>query len=469
MVFPNFAGLALAALLSIVDPLSFEYQGQTDGKGRAVFVIKANDDLRGVEVVIKGDGQTIKKSIGVLGAGQSYKVKWTQRSGQASYQLELKGKNVEASYSFDIVKPGGSGKGGAALGKLKVRSTRDDIIKHHKASFEASAALSNYEYKIYDTEGDVAASDLVTDGVAAGKRFTLSWDPGIEVFMIYVRGEDRFGRFTEYKLVPWAVEIPHTEINFDSGKSAIKRSEAIKLDEAVAVAFHELDALERVNEAVGANLTPRLYIVGYTDTVGKAGKNQTLSNGRAKAIAGYFRDKGFWAAISYAGMGERGLAVKTDDGVDEVRNRRALYLLGVQQPGAGGQIPSRWSELVGARPRPAGFTLPELPEKWKDYKNKRKRDKQAAGSGSGGSNMADQLPDGGGGTDSAAKGGVVSMPDADAGSNAGGSAGPPAIEGEPGAASKGCSVGAPQGPQPTLLALLGLVGLAVVRRKRQAA
>ena len=153
------------------------------------------------------------------------------------------------------------------------------------ATYETSFDLTSYEYKVYDSDGDVVGSGLVTEPVKAGQEFTVKWSSDAEVFMIYVRGEDQLGRFTEYKLVPWSVEIPHTEINFDSGKWDIKNDEAPKLDEAVAVAFHELEALEKVNAAVNANITPQLYIVGYTDTVGSGPANQKLSHSRAKAIA----------------------------------------------------------------------------------------------------------------------------------------------------------------------------------------
>ena len=307
-------------------------------------------------------------------------MQWKQKGAQAKYQLDVKARrregDVSGAFGFEIVKTKAAGK----VGKLKVRSSREDIVKRNKAQYESTFALARYEFKVYDSDGEVAAAGSVDDAnVPPGGTFEVTW-PATEVFMIWVRGEDEFGRFTEYKLVPWAVEIPHTEINFDSGKWDIKNDEAPKLDDAVAVAFHELIALEKVNDAVNANLSPQLYIVGYTDTVGNAGSNQKLSNSRAKQIAQYFYEKGFWAEIFYAGMGERGLRVETDDNVDEVRNRRALYLIGVQKPAGGGQIPSSWKRLAGPRAKPMGFTPPPLPEEWKNYREERKA---AAGSGGG--------------------------------------------------------------------------------------
>lgn len=452
----TFAQVALAAFLSFADPLSFEYSGTTDQNGNTFIVVKANQAIDDVEVVIAGDGQTIKKAIGSMTAGQEVKVLWKQGSGKAKYQLDVQGENIEANFAFEVVKSSGGQGSGGKLGQFKVRSSREDVVQRQRAEFETTFDLTAYEYKIYDSDGEVMDAQTIPGEVKAGEAITIEWSSAGEVFMIWVRGEDEYGRFTEYKLVPWAVEIPHTEINFDSGKFDVKTDEAAKLDEALAVAFHELMALEKVNEAVGANLTPKLYIVGYTDTVGGASGNQKLSNNRAKAIAEYFRDRGFWAEIHYAGMGERGLRVETGDNVDEVRNRRALYLLGVQQPAAGGQIPARWSKLVGRRQKPAGFVPPELPEKWKNYREERQA---ASGSddahSSGG--VAETLPSGSqeliGET-----GDETPAPD-----ERDDEQGPPEIEGEPGASSKGCTVG---GDAPVALGLVVLLALGGSGRRR---
>lgn len=445
-------GALLSLSLSLGDPFSFEYPGQTDPSGAASLTIVANENIVAFDVVIAGDGQTIRKSVPAMKAGAKFKVTWKQRGGQAKYQLNIDGGEVQADFGFEMVKPAAQGK----VGKLRVKSSREDIVKRRTATYETSFALANYEYKVYDSDGDIIAQALVSDApVPAGGTFTVKWDSTAEVFMVYVRGEDEHGRFTEFKLVPWSVEIPHTEINFDSAKWDVKTDETAKLDEAVAVAFHELVGLEKVNEAVQANITPRLYIVGYTDTVGPGPMNDELSRNRAKEIAKYFYDKGFWAEIYYAGMGERGLRVETADSVDEVRNRRALYLIGVDTPAAGGQIPSKWAKLSGPRGKPPGFVLPAMPEAYVKMREERRR-------GSGGDAATDPaLPDGettGGGSGGGEGGGgdvEPQLPDDDGGA--------PPVEGTPGGTAKGCAIGG-QGPT---TAALGLVVLAALRRRRR--
>jgi hypothetical protein len=109
------AQVALASSLSFADPLSFEYSGQTDSAGKAFLVVKANQAIDDVQVVIAGDGQTIKKAIGSMKSGQEVKVVWDQGSSRAKYQLDVQGDGIEANFAFEIVKAaGGSSRSAAA-------------------------------------------------------------------------------------------------------------------------------------------------------------------------------------------------------------------------------------------------------------------------------------------------------------------------------------------------------------------
>jgi len=465
MLLPSLFALAPYALVAFAnDPVSYEFSPQADASGKAFLTVTFNEPAEGVEIVIKGDdGTSVKKKVGNAGAGKEVKITWTQKSPTVKYEMELTGEAVSGNFTFEIIKAAAQGK----VGKLKFLSSREDIVDRHQAKYETSFALSSYDYKVIDNDGDTIASDTVTGGVPAGGTFTVSWKSSASVFIVDVRGEDEHGRFVEDRRVPYSAEIPHTEVNFDSGKFDLKPGEVPKIDEALAVAFHELDAIERVNEAVRANLTPQLYIVGYTDTVGDPGKNQALSQNRAKAIAKYFYDQGFWAEIYYSGMGERGLRVETGDSVDEVRNRRALYLIELQKPAAGGAIPGSWKRLAGARTRPAGFELPALPAQWADYRTKKKGGGDDGGSEDGSGSGGDDGVLGGdeGGGDGG--GGNLGGGDDGGGSNAGGGGddGPPAVEGEPGATKKGCSVGATGSSGAMALGWLVLLGLATRRRR----
>ena len=85
----------------------------------------------------------------------------------------------------------------------------------------------------------------------------------------------------------------------------------------------------------------QLFVGGYTDTVGDIASNLQLSERRARAIASWFRAQGFERPIYYQGFGERGLTVQTADEVDEVQNRRAVYIAAAEPPPYTGRTSAR--------------------------------------------------------------------------------------------------------------------------------
>lgn len=448
----------LLALFMMLGGFNWKYSGQTDDKGTAWVELTADDDLSGVKVKITGsDGTSVKKTVNIK-PGKPTRVTWTQKGRQVEYEIEIEANEAFTSGNFEIQKPivGGDRK------PFTLLSDRSEIVDKQKIRYKTPFTLTNRELQVYNTEGELITEDLITDEVVdAGEEFEMSWDTSDEVFMIKVTGGDDSGYSYTDTRVPWAVDIPHTEVNFDSGKHNIKDDEEWKVAEAFAVLVHELAGLDRANKAVNGNLSAQLYIVGYTDTVGNAADNKRLSQNRAKAIAQYFYDKGAWCEIYYAGMGERGLAVETGDNVDEVRNRRALYILGVQKPAGGGQVPPQgaWKQLAPARPRMLQ-KLPELPDSYVEYKEKQQAEREEKFGDGGDGDFGDD-DDGGGDGDfgSGGSGGSGSS-----GGSGGGDGGPPEVGGDgPGASKKGCAVDEPGGTGLGLLA--GLFGLMGLRRR----
>jgi len=88
-----------------------------------------------------------------------------------------------------------------------------------------------------------------------------------------------------------------------------------------------------------------LYIAGHTDTVGSPTHNFKLSQDRARSIAAWFRKRGVKIPISYEGFGETSLAVKTADNIDEVRNRRADYVLSDGAPTLSSSFHASWKRI----------------------------------------------------------------------------------------------------------------------------
>ncbi|MBN9546678.1 MAG: OmpA family protein [Alphaproteobacteria bacterium] len=69
----------------------------------------------------------------------------------------------------------------------------------------------------------------------------------------------------------------------------------------------------------------RITVVGHTDTSGSAAHNQRLSVHRANVVKEALVDMGARReAVQVSGVGESDLAVPTEDGVKEAKNRRAV-------------------------------------------------------------------------------------------------------------------------------------------------
>ncbi|KIG19081.1 OmpA family protein [Enhygromyxa salina] len=459
---------------------NWSYASQTDTKGTATVEVTADENLSNVKVKIRGsDGTEVDKTINVK-AGKSTKVTWTQKGKQVEYEIRIEASESFTTGSFEVQRPIAGGTQGA----LALQSSREDIVDDQKIRYKTPFTLSSHELQVFNTDGDMIVDETVTDKVInAGESFEMSWRTADEVFMIKVTGSDDTGYSATDSRVPWSVHIPHTEVNFDSGKYNIKPDEEWKVAEAFAVLVHELDHLEKANKAIddldpanktsADDITVQLYIVGYTDTVGNSADNKKLSENRAKAIAQYFVDKGAWCEIHYAGMGESGLAVNTGDSVDEVRNRRALYILSPETPAGGGQVPGggAWKRLAEARPRMMQ-KLPPLPDAYIKYKEEQRQAREAKfGVGSSGkiSNGDGDSDDSGGSGDSDSWDGGSDDGGGDSGSSSGSgssSDGPPAVDGEPGATKQGCAVEQPAGGAGLGL-LAGLFGVLGLRRRRR--
>ena len=146
MILSKLCGLVFAAVVALTDPITFEYAGQTDAKGQAFLVIKAGENVREVTVEVRGDGKTIKKDVGDMKAGSTYRVVWKQSAAQARYEFDVRGKNFEATgFAFEVVK--GKAAGGGKPG-IRPRTTYQDVAFRRRASFETATELTSYKYEI---------------------------------------------------------------------------------------------------------------------------------------------------------------------------------------------------------------------------------------------------------------------------------------------------------------------------------
>lgn len=269
-------------------------------------------------------------------AGAQVEVVLPQKSGAFDYKATLKfiaasGKRGEAAFTFDAVV--------AANLELSLKREGSDVDAK-RVILTANAPVKHGELAVLGDGGvPIEQRDVDLSGKRAGDDLVFTWSGEGSPRKIEIKIHDMMGFWRSVEVIPFTVSIPHDEVNFDSGKASFGPTEAKKLDRTYALLRKELDKY-------GRDLQIRLYIAGYTDTVGSKKANLGLSSERAKAIAAYFRRKGLKIPIFYQGFGEDVPLVKTGDEVDEVRNRRALYILGNQKPPTSAQIPSsNWRPL----------------------------------------------------------------------------------------------------------------------------
>ena len=156
--------------------------------------------------------------------------------------------------------------------------------------------------------------------------------------MTFVRitAYDPDGFFNGVEISPFYVEIPHEEVNFEFGKADVLPAEEGKLAKT-------LQDVRGALRKFGNEFKARLYVAGYTDTVGTREYNQDLSDRRAMAIARWFTAHGLEVRVCYQGFGEDALAVHTPDETPEPRNRRTIHVLANQSPPPSKVFPgARW-------------------------------------------------------------------------------------------------------------------------------
>jgi len=280
-------------------------------------------------------------------SGQAYAISERVRSGQ-TVTLSLDGLALGAhacSGSLRLEEADGSygemplSLEVQVLDALTLTVDKADLdLDAQRISVAGSRPLTRVEVEVFDATGHAVGRGAVSD--AGSTPLELEWSqPDAEILKLALTGTDQHGLTASLELSPWSYAIPHEDLHFATGSAAIAESEAHKLEAAYG-------ELSEVLAKYGSIVDVKLFVAGYTDTVGDRAGNQGLSEARARAIAGWFRSRGFEGSVAYQGFGEDGLAVGTPDETDEVRNRRALYLLAADEPAVSGELPrAAWRPL----------------------------------------------------------------------------------------------------------------------------
>ena len=309
------------------------------GDGYPEVYIEADQSYRKIDLVCdRSDGEQTELSVGATKRGQKRTFALKQPTGTFTYRCEARGwygsgdeEYFDLRFSFDAFL------GGA----LKIEVPREEIdLKNKSVTVRADRKISAAHLTLIGPNGPFFDADVDAGDNEAGEDIWLDWTGGgKEVLRMDITLTDRWGFYSFENIFPWSLEIPHEDIHFDTGSHEIKASEQSKVDEAFS-------DVSKTAARYGQFVEVRLYIAGYTDTVGDRASNQGLSERRARSIAQAFRDRGFKGPLYYQGYGESALAVGTADNTDEVLNRRAVYLLASRPPQPSSNFPrSAWKKL----------------------------------------------------------------------------------------------------------------------------
>ena len=222
----------------------------------------------------------------------------------------------------------GEASAGASKSGLELRVDPDDVdLAGGRLIARLSRPAAKLTLKVLGLSGVLLAEvEQAFDGAAAGTPLELRWAPPNEnVARLELFGYDTGGYYKGIAITPWSFEIPHEDVVFRTDSADIDPSEAKKLEATLALIGKELPKAKHLG-----NVT--LFILAHTDSVGADEYNLKLSTRRALAIARWFKTHGVGLTMAYDGMGERMLKVKTADEVDEPRNRRVDYMLGIEPP-----------------------------------------------------------------------------------------------------------------------------------------
>ncbi len=234
---------------------------------------------------------------------------------------------VHADPEVPSAPPGAASAPARSTLEIQIDKAKVDL-KEHRLEVRMNHVAAKVTIKVYDESGAVLADqEQEFTGRAPGSTLVVTWTPSSDatVARIEVFAYDEDGAYKGIAIVPWAVSIPHEEVNFRRDSSDIDDAERPKLEASFV----------KVTEAVASHKDLgriTLFIAGHTDTVGTSTYNLQLSRARAQSIATWFRRRGLKVGIAFEGFGESALLVKTADEVDEPRNRRVDYILSVDEP-----------------------------------------------------------------------------------------------------------------------------------------
>ena len=308
------------------------------GKQMPELVLQPQEGVKSVVVALKRhDGRKSRVQARNIAAGSKKSLAVRQEPGRFTYDGHFtvkwaSGKQSQFDMRFTLTR----------TPKLKLMVKAEDVdLDARTMTFKINNRAQKATLEIVGQDRKTIATVTKSfKGSRGNAKLTLTWkDPGAEVLYMDLKVYDVGGFWKGVRFTPFFISIPHDDVEFENGKWDIRPSEAPKLKQT----------LKQVREALakhGALLQLKLFVAGYTDTVGSKSANRRLSFNRARSIAGWFRAHGLRIPIHYQGFGEDVLAVGTPNETAEPKNRRALYFLSSQIPAKSKALPKQnWARL----------------------------------------------------------------------------------------------------------------------------
>lgn len=218
----------------------------------------------------------------------------------------------------------------AVWGQLQLRTKKEDVdLAARKWPFTTNRPIAKAKLEVLMDTGKYAFNDEIEfKDQKPGAPLAVTWPeaPGT-VMMMWLKVYDETGFFVGAEFWDWFIDIPHDDIEFESGKSEIRETEAQKLEKSYKDIAAELRKYVQIPD-----LELSIYILGHTDSVGPKDYNRSLSLSRAKSIAVFLKKRGLRAKFFFEGFGEESPKVPRADETDEPQNRRAQYILSIGPP-----------------------------------------------------------------------------------------------------------------------------------------
>jgi len=290
------------------------------GSDQPGVTFRAINSMTGLRVkVVRNDGHELNFHRDELKAGETWNIRWPQNPGTAMYRVDFTANGLAEPLTMDF--------NATVANPFDITVTSDDIdLDAGRIGFTTSGRVDKVVFELFAPDGGEILKREIDLTVLAGHQRGIDYEnPDREIGLVKITAFDPNGFKKELSFTPYLVPIPHDEVNFEFGMFDIRPVEERKL-------YRVIEEAEKALSTLGQQIRFKLYVAGYTDTVGSNEANIELSRKRAAAIAAWLREHGMRLPVCSRGFGESVLAVETGDNTPLEANRRTVFVISGQAP-----------------------------------------------------------------------------------------------------------------------------------------